>query len=133
MQICKHSHAGLMGFDSCLATFIINWSADKSFPEMLCFVGACSEAPSDLSSIPIMIIAVVIPLNNSKSIKNLSYSSIVVTHFLMTQALPDTRDISNWNWKFAELFPWTLNQVRWNKAKLRGSVNLAKNQHSNSK
>ena len=62
---------------------------------MLCFVGACSEAPSDLSSIPIMIIAVVIPLNNSKSIKNLSYSSIVVTHFLMTQALPDTRDISN--------------------------------------
>ena len=76
MQICKHLHAGPMGFDSCLATFIINWSADKSFPEMLCFVGACSEAPSDLSSIPIMIIAVVIPLNNSKSIKNLSYSSI---------------------------------------------------------
>ena len=33
----------------------------------------------------------------------------------MTLTLPDTRDISNWNWEFAELFPWTLNfQASWN-------------------
>ena len=43
-----------------------------------------------------------------------------MTYILMTLTLPDTGDIFNWNWKFAELFPWTLNlQVRWNRAKMR--------------